>query len=72
MKLLADFKCPNGHTTEHYTESSILHVRCDCGEEARRIISGVNFRLPGHDTAYPTAHEKWVREHERAGSKKSP
>lgn len=65
--MIYDFRCTSGHITEHYVKADVQHVRCECGAEATRIISGGKFKLPGHDTAYPTAHEKWVREHEKAG-----
>lgn len=67
MKLY-DFRCPGGHITEELTSDDTIHIRCECGKEATRIISKANFMLNGADNGYPTAHEKWVREHERAGS----
>lgn len=67
MKRLYDFRCPNGHVTEHFVDAESKHVRCNCGEEANRIISPINFALNGADSGWPTAHDRWVREHERAG-----
>lgn len=70
MKKLFDFKCPEGHVTEHLVYAETTVVRCDCGEEANRIISPVRSHLNGADDSFPGAHMKWVREHEKAGSKK--
>ena len=67
--ILYDFRCPNGHVFEDFVVKDTLTVRCNCGAQATRIISTVNFKLPGHDDAYPTAHSRWVREHEEAGRK---
>lgn len=62
-----DFRCPKDHVTEQLVEADTPHIRCKCGEEASRVISGVNFSLDGSDPAWPTAHDRWVREHESAG-----
>lgn len=62
-----DFRCPSNHITEAFVKAGVQTVRCKCGLEAHRIISGSRFHLPGHDKGYPTAHDKWVREHEKAG-----
>ena len=69
MIRLYDFRCPScNNLTERFTQAETTHVGCDCGSQAARIISGGKFILPGNDTAYPTAHSKWVKEHERAGN----
>lgn len=71
-----DFRCPNDHVFEVVVDDDTRTATCMCGEDARRIISGTRALLisgNGHDTAFPTAHEKWVREHERGtGNKESP
>jgi putative FmdB family regulatory protein len=65
---LYDFRCPECNIVqEHFTQVDAQTARCSCGAETSRIISGGHFILPGNDTAYPTAHSKWVAEHERAG-----
>lgn len=62
-----DFRCSDGHVTEAFVKTEVRTIRCECGLEASRIISPANFLLDGSDRAYPTAHDKWVREHERHG-----
>lgn len=69
---LHDFKCPEGHITEELVQSGVSHIRCKCGQQADRIISPIRFQLPGHDDGYPTAHDRWVREHEKAGNNNTP
>jgi hypothetical protein len=65
--ILYDFRCKNGHITEELVKADTPSIRCECGEEATRTITPVRFTLDGTDPGYPTAHERWVREHERAG-----
>lgn len=67
---LYDFRCPDGHVFEELVKSDVHEVRCKCGQDAVRIISPINFHLDGSDTAWPTAHDRWVKEHERAGTRK--
>ena len=69
MRKLWDFKCPEGHVTEHFVDEQDLHARCECGADATRIISPTNFSLPKNDPGFPGAYSKWIREHERAGGK---
>jgi len=44
-------------------------VGCDCGGEAKRIISPVRCRLDGASGDFPGAAIKWTRDHERAARK---
>lgn len=37
-----------------------------CQFPAKRITSGGNFKLPGHDTAFPTSADKWAKRHRMA------
>lgn len=69
MKKLFDFRCSEGHVTEEYVDAETRTVRCKCGQEAHRIISPVPFKLNGADASWPTAHSKWIKEHEEAGRK---
>jgi len=70
MRRLFDFKCPNDHTTEHYVSAETEVADCpECGEEAKRIISGVNFKLDAVSGDFPGTTLKWAREHEKAALK---
>jgi hypothetical protein len=71
MKLY-DFRCPNDHLFEALVQDDVREKDCECGQTAKRIISPIRTMFVsgvGHDSAWPTAHDKWVREHERAGMK---
>jgi hypothetical protein len=67
-----DFRCTNGHHFEEFTESSVTVSRCGCGADAVRVLSATPCVLDGSSGDFPGRHIKWVREHERAGSHKSP
>jgi hypothetical protein len=67
MKKIFDFRCPDGHTTEHFVSDDVRQVRCNCGAESERIISPIRFHLEGASGHFPTATDKWIREHEKYG-----
>ena len=67
MLRIYDFRCDNNHTTEQYVSGNPEVALCtECGEEAKRIISGGNFSLDAVSGDYPGATMKWAREHEKA------
>ena len=51
---------------ESFVRSDDHEVRC-CGKQARKVISSPAFKLPGHTDDFPSAHRRWVKEHEDAG-----
>jgi hypothetical protein len=53
-------------------ESGITTSRCGCGANATKLVSAPSFHLDGSTGDFPGQHMKWVREHEKAGRKKSP
>ena len=67
--ILVDFKCTQcGIVIEHLVSFDTISLPCACGSrDARRIISGTNFKLDGTDPAFPTAWDKWATQHEKAG-----
>lgn len=67
MLKVFDFKCSNGHTFEEFVVNGVTTSRCGCGANATRVISSPKFILDGSTDAFPGAHMKWVREHEKAG-----
>jgi len=67
-KMLFDFCCNNNHTTEHYVDSNIREVLCQvCGHTSTRVISPISTIFKG--TGFPTADDKWAREHDKTASK---
>lgn len=67
--LLFDFKCDKcGELTEGWAESSATDatVACEhCGGTAKRIISGVTFKLDGISGDFPTAYEQWDKKRQK-------
>lgn len=67
---LYDFKCLNGHITEHFVNSETRTVKCpECDQDAKRIISPVTSVLDAISGDYPGATMKWAREHSKAAKK---
>jgi len=44
MRVLNDFECPEGHITEHFVDSTVTLVRCDCGLEATKKLKAPMFK----------------------------
>ena len=43
MRILNDFRCPNGHLHEYFVDSSENSVRCkECELEATKVVTTVN------------------------------
>ena len=67
MRVLNDFKCPEGHINEHFVDNSDTTATCyACGATATKVRTVPNFQLPGNDPAgFPTAADKWVKNREQ-------
>jgi len=73
MYKIYDFRCTNGHVTEELVKAEVAESRCKtCGAVSTRMVSAPSFHLNGSDGSFPGAHMKWVKDHEKAGKKKSP
>ena len=68
------YRCAN-HSDHVFEVTTSIARRNDiqqcpeCGGDGKHIITPVAFKLPGHRSEYPTAADKWAREHERAREK---
>lgn len=60
---LYEYKCSEGHVTEHITKLAdrLLPVVCECGNLAHYTISAPNVRLEGITGAFPGAYDKWEK-----------
>ncbi len=69
--MIYEFKCTNGHVTEHYMPMSERDSEppCNCGATSRRILSVPNFKLDPVSGDFPTATDKFARMHEQAGKR---
>jgi len=70
MKLF-DYRCETGVVFERFVKDDEKQVRCDCGLLANRIITPIRFKLEGMSGDFPTAADKWAREHEIGAKKKA-
>jgi len=65
-----DFRCPDGHVSEHYIDSEITETKCStCDKQAMRIISPVVSILDATSGHFPGATMKWARDHSKAANK---
>lgn len=65
MNVIRDFRCSNGHVTEHYISNRAITTECTrCGAEAVKMISPVRCKL---DHSFPGEADKWARKHEYYG-----
>ena len=62
-----DFVCNIGHSSEVFADDAIKQLVCPiCGDVAHRVISKPRFKLDGVSGAFPTAADKWARDHIQA------
>jgi len=64
--MLNDYKCLVCNQVEEHWSTQKENKCTFCGGLSKRIISGGNFSLPGIDTGFPTAADKWARRHRKA------
>ena len=64
-----DFRCTNGNIFEEFVDGNVPASRCGCGADATKIVSATQHILDGASGDFPGRHMKWVREHEKAGTK---
>lgn len=69
MLKVYEFRCSNGHLTEEFVEGDITTSRCGCGANSTRVVSATSCVLDGSSGEFPGRHQKWLREHEKAGRK---
>ena len=62
MRIIRDFTCCNGHTTEKHIDRKTATIDCpDCSEIATKIISPVRSVLDVVSGDFPGATAKWAR-----------
>ncbi len=65
--MLNDYRCRKCLViAEHWASFKTIPSKCCKGFVAEKIFSGGNFSLPGTDTGFPTAADKWARRHRKA------
>lgn len=67
MRVLNDFKCAHcGITKEHFVDSDVTSVRCECGSESLKLLKAPMFKektTGRHVTG--KALERWTKKRER-------
>ncbi|HEX5074256.1 MAG TPA: hypothetical protein VFW03_13660 [Gemmatimonadaceae bacterium] len=59
-----DFRCSNGHTSEHFVQNETA-VQCpQCDQLALRMPAAPRSKLEPFTGAFPGAADKWVRDRE--------
>ncbi len=65
-RMIIDFRCDNGHTTEKFISSEVTEIECpECSLMARKIISPVRSLLDPISGDFAGATMKWARDRER-------
>lgn len=59
-----DFRCPQGHVTEHFVEADIQEVQCHCECLAERQVAAPRAQLEGFTGSFPGAADKWEKRRE--------
>ena len=66
MIKVRDYRCSNGHTSEHFTQEDTASVQCpECGFIALKTICSPRFVLEGWSGSFPGAASKWEQRHEK-------
>jgi putative FmdB family regulatory protein len=72
---LFDFCCSECNSVfEKLVRANIREIKCECGGEAKRIISMPTVKLEGISGDFPSASDNWARireERHRVSAKKS-
>lgn len=63
MRKIFDVKCPQGHRTEVFGNLEDTFRCGECGEDAKRVITPIRFKLDGTSGHFPTAADKWAKRH---------
>jgi len=72
-RFLFDFRCQAcGEVEEHFVDRHLRELEHACGGTMTRLISPVRSKLDGLDPGFPDAHDKWARDHEKAGRQPVP
>lgn len=60
MRVMLDFGCSCGNTTERFVDSATQDINCECGSKAIRVLATPTIKLEGLSGSFPGAHSKWA------------
>lgn len=69
MLRVFDFRCTDGHVTEHFVTDDMQSTLCHCGRAATRQLAAPPCKLEGYSGSFPGRAMKWERDHEQAAKK---
>lgn len=69
MKKILEFKCPEHGVFEAFTDSKEYAPCPECDEWSSLVFSVPNFYLDGTSGDFPTAADKWAKDHEKKAEK---
>ena len=59
---LFDFRCENKHNTERFVDETVTVVECcECGDTARKVITGCGIYLEPFSGDHPSSYDRWNR-----------
>lgn len=62
MRVMRDFHCEDGHTTERFVDSTVEQTTCAvCGKPALKQVSAARSKLEPYSGAFPGAYYAWNR-----------
>lgn len=62
MRVMRDFLCEEGHTTERFVDSSTEETTCsECGKPAFKQVNATRSYLEPFSGAFPGAYYDWNR-----------
>lgn len=59
-----DFRCPQGHVTEHFVDDETREVQCHCECMAERQVAAPRAQLDGCSGDFPGAAMAWEKRRE--------
>ena len=62
MRVMRDFLCEEGHTSERFVDSSVETTECTvCGKPAHKQVNAAKSYLEPYSGAFPGAYYDWNR-----------
>ena len=68
--ILYEFKCEDHGNFDKFAKLGVKEAACpECGATCGKVITPPRFILDGTDPAYPTAWDRWAKDHERSAAR---
>ena len=71
MKVIKDFMCPKCDAFEKLVDNTDSETTCpNCGDHSPVVYHSMRFKLDGTDPGFPSAYDKWEKDHIKASQVK--